>query len=363
MNIVYKYFAVFVLGFLTVYSLTPQIIKLALKWNFVDNPCARKVHKKAVPLMGGVSVFIGFLLLVTVVIALNLHAMSMRLIGYLVGAFLILVVGIIDDRNGMKPVPKMLGQLAACLIFMYSNDMFSVLGPIWFSIPIVLLWMIGLMNAFNFLDNMDGVLAGMSGILGLGFYAISFISKTPEIAQLTSIIGLMSMAFAGSVLGFLPHNFNPAKIFLGDAGSMFIGYFLSTMGLLTGNLMAHSKGNHIWFLIPVLLLSFAIFDITLVSYTRRRDGRRISQGGKDHSTHRIGNVTGSTKVTAVFVYIINIILVLATILVLQMNSTLLLVFSTILFAVVFIFLGRKLDKIPVVIPYNQLKNPVKQEEQ
>jgi len=363
MNIVYKYFAVFVLGFLAVYSLTPQIIKLALKWNFVDNPCARKVHKKAVPLMGGVSVFIGFFILVTIVIVLNLHTMNMRLMGYLAGAFLILVVGIIDDRNGMKPIPKMLGQLGACVIFIYSNDMLHVLGPVWISIPIILLWMIGLMNAFNFLDNMDGVLAGMSGILGMGFYAISFITKTPEIAHLTSIIGLMSMAFAGSVLGFLPYNFNPAKIFLGDAGSMFIGYFLSTMGLLTGNLMSRSKSNHIWFLIPVLLLSFAIFDITLVSYTRRRDGRRISQGGKDHSTHRIGNATGSTKVTVVFVYLINIILVLATILVLQMNSTLLLVFSTILFAIIFIFLGKKLDQIPVVIPCNQLKNPVKQEEQ
>ena len=361
MNIVYKYFAVFVLGFLTVYSLTPQIIKLALKWNFVDNPCARKVHKKAVPLLGGVSVFIGFLLLVVFVIAINLHSLNLRLIGYLAGAFLILVVGIIDDRNGMKPLPKIIGQLGACLLFIYSNDMWHVLGPIWLSVPVILLWMIGLMNAFNFLDNMDGVLAGMSGILGLGFYAVSFISKTPEIAHLTNIIGLMSMTFAGSVLGFLPYNFNPAKIFLGDAGSMFIGYFLSTMGLLSGNLMAHSKGNHIWFLIPVLLLSFAIFDITLVSYTRRRDGRRISQGGKDHSTHRIGNATGSTKVTAIFVYLINIILVLATILVLQMNSTLLLVSSTCLFAIVFFFLGKKLDQIPVVIPCNQLKNPPKQE--
>ncbi|MCF7912674.1 MAG: undecaprenyl/decaprenyl-phosphate alpha-N-acetylglucosaminyl 1-phosphate transferase [Candidatus Cloacimonetes bacterium] len=361
MNIVYKYFAVFVLGFLAVYSLTPLIIKLALKWNFVDNPCARKVHKTAVPLMGGISVFIGFLFLVIIVIALNLHALNIRLIGYLAGAFVILVVGIIDDRNGMQPIPKMIGQLAACLLFIYSSDMWHVLGPTWLSVTVILLWMIGLMNAFNFLDNMDGVLAGMSGILGLGFYAISYLSKTPEIAHLTSIIGLMSMTFAGCVLGFLPYNFNPAKIFLGDAGSMFIGYFLSTMGLLSGNLMSQSKDNHIWFLIPVLLLSFAIFDITLVSYTRRRDGRRISQGGKDHSTHRIGNATGSTKVTAVFVYLINIILVLATILVLQMNSTLLLVSSTCLFAIVFFFLGKKLDQIPVVIPHNQLKITPKQE--
>jgi UDP-GlcNAc:undecaprenyl-phosphate/decaprenyl-phosphate GlcNAc-1-phosphate transferase len=123
-------------------------------------------------------------------------------------------------------------------------------------------------------------------------------------------------------------------------------------------LMTHSMSNYIWLLIPVLLLSFAIFDITLVSYTRRRDGRKISQGGKDHSTHRIGNATGSIKVTAIFVYLINIILVLTTILVLQMDSQILLVLSTLLFAVIFFFLGKKLDKIPVIIPRNQLKTPV-----
>ncbi len=363
MNIIYKYFAVFVLGFLAVYFLTPLFIRLALKWNFVDNPCARKVHKTATPLMGGISVFSGFLILVIFIILINLHALDKRLLGYLAGAFLIVAVGIWDDRFGMKPIPKLTGQLVCCLLFIFSNDLVHILGPVWISIPVCLLWMIGLMNAFNFLDNMDGVLAGMSGILGLGFYAISFICKTPEIAHLTNIIGLMSMAFAGSVLGFLPYNFNPARIFLGDAGSMFIGYFLSTMGLLSGNLMSQSKGNYIWFLIPVLLLSFAIFDITLVSYTRRRDGRRISQGGKDHSTHRIGNATGSTKVTAAFVYVINIILVLATILVLQMNSTVLLVFSTALYAIIFIFLGKKLDQIPIVIPCNQLKEPPLQENQ
>jgi UDP-GlcNAc:undecaprenyl-phosphate GlcNAc-1-phosphate transferase len=331
------------------------IIKLARKWNFVDNPSARKIHKEAIPLMGGVAVFIGFFILTVFVIVINLHALNLRLLGYLAGAVLIVVVGLIDDRKGMQPIPKMIGQLLSCLLFIFSNDVLGTMGPIWISLPIILIWMIGLMNAFNFLDNMDGVLAGMSGILGLGFYAISFLSKTPAIEPLTNIIGLMSMAFAGSVLGFLPFNFNPAKIFLGDAGSMFIGYFLSTMGILSGNLMSTSKGNHIWLLIPVLLLSFAIFDITLVSYTRRRDGRRISQGGKDHSTHRIGNATGSTKVTAVFVYIINIILVLATILVLQMDSEILLILSTLLFAIVFIFLGKKLDQIPVVITKNQLK--------
>ena len=176
MELVYRYFAVFVLGIVTVYFITPLIIKLAKKWNFVDNPSARKIHKEAVPLMGGVAVFIGFFILTVFVIVINLHALNLRLLGYLAGAVLIVIVGLIDDRKGMKPIPKMIGQLLSCLLFIFSNDVMGTMGPIWISLPIMLIWMIGLMNAFNFLDNMDGVLAGMSGILGLGFYAISLLS-------------------------------------------------------------------------------------------------------------------------------------------------------------------------------------------
>jgi UDP-GlcNAc:undecaprenyl-phosphate GlcNAc-1-phosphate transferase len=112
----------------------------------------------------------------------------------------------------------------------------------------------------------------------------------------------------------------------------------------------------IFYLLPVLLLSYAIFDISLVSFIRKRDGRKISQGGKDHSTHRIHNAMQSPKVTAIFVYLINTIIVLITILVFKMESEKLLIISTILFAVIFLFFGRKLDQIPVIIPENQLKD-------
>ena len=217
--------------------------------------------------------------------------------------------------------------------------------------------MTGLMNAFNFLDNMDGILAGMSGILALGFYAVCIITKTPSLNELNNYVALLALAFAGAVFGFLPHNFNPAKIFLGDAGSMFIGYFLSTMGILTGKLAVNRMHSNFFYLLPILMLSFAIFDISLVSITRKRDGRRISQGGKDHSTHRLGTAFKSIKVTALIVYLINSIIILTTIIVLQMESVELLIISTIIFIIVFLFFGRKLDKIPIVVPENQLKNP------
>ncbi|MDP8268808.1 MAG: MraY family glycosyltransferase [Candidatus Tenebribacter davisii] len=356
MNIIYVCLSVITLSFLSVYSITPYIIKLANKINFLDNPNARKVHKKATPLLGGLAVFIGFFILTIYIVLMNLHSFNYPIIGYLLGALIIVLVGIIDDKIGMKPITKLLGQALSCSIFLYSNNLFELFGPFYLTIPILFLWMIGLMNALNFLDNMDGIITGMSGILALGFYAFSFISKTHAVAVQANLMMLLSLAFAGSVFGFLPYNFNPAKIFLGDAGSMFIGYFLSTMGILAGRLAVTRMNNPMFYLLPVLLLSYAIFDISLVSFIRKRDGRKLSQGGKDHSTHRIHNAMQSPKVTAIFVYLINLIIVLITILVFQMESVHLLIISTILFAIVFLFFGRKLDQIPVIIPENQLKN-------
>jgi len=348
------YFTIFSLAFFFVYSITPIIIKFAYRWNFLDSPNARKVHKKSTPLLGGLAIFIGFFAFTVYVIITTKHSFNQASVGYLIGALIIVIVGVIDDKYGMNPIVKLMGQALSCGIFIYSNNLFTMLGSYYFTIPVLFLWMVGLMNALNFLDNMDGIITGMSGILALGIYAISFISQTPDLSSQSMLISLLSLTFAGSVFGFLPYNFNPAKIFLGDAGSMFIGYFLSSTGILVGKLAVASKHNSIYYLLPVLLLSYAIFDISLVSITRKRDGRKISQGGKDHSTHRIGTAMGSTKVTALIVYLINIIIVLLTVLVFKMESNKLLILSTIIFAAIFLFFGKKLDQIPIIIPENQL---------
>ncbi|MBN1948127.1 MAG: undecaprenyl/decaprenyl-phosphate alpha-N-acetylglucosaminyl 1-phosphate transferase [Candidatus Cloacimonetes bacterium] len=346
---------VFSLAFLLVYVITPLVIRFACKTGFLDNPNARKVHKKSTPLLGGVAVFSGFFILTIYIIFTKLHNFNLPIAGYLLGALLIVVVGIIDDKMGMHPLLKLTGQFISCLIFIFTNDLLAILGPVYITIPILVLWMVGLMNALNFLDNMDGIITGMSGILALGFYAFSFISKNYLMPGEAEFVSLLSLIFAGAVFGFLPYNFNPAKIFLGDAGSMFIGYFLSTMGILTGKLAVISKQSDLYYLLPVLLLSYAIFDISLVSVTRKRDGRRLSQGGQDHSTHRIGTAIGSAKITAMIVYLINIIIVLVTIIVFMMGSDKLLILATIFFAVLFLLFGKKLDQIPIAIPQNQIK--------
>ena len=357
---VYEYLSVFIMSWLFVYGLTPFIIRLANKINFVDKPEARKMHLKSVPLMGGLSVGIGFILLCVYDVAISPgRYFDTPMLGYLAGSVLIILIGLIDDRMGMKPMVKMAGQFIVSLLFILSNftiaELGSMFGSIFITLPLMVLWMVGLMNALNFLDNMDGIISGMAGILGLGFFAFALTNVTASNQQAMALIGLISLSFAGSTFGFLPHNFNPAKIFLGDAGSMFIGYFLSSMGILMAQYAGNKHNDKMFYLLPVLLLSYAIFDISLVSYTRRRDGRHVMQGGKDHSTHRINNVLGSVKVTAAIIYAINVLIVLTSIMIFRIGSRELLITSTALFAGFFLIFGRKLDQVPVVIPANQKK--------
>jgi UDP-N-acetylmuramyl pentapeptide phosphotransferase/UDP-N-acetylglucosamine-1-phosphate transferase/ribonuclease BN (tRNA processing enzyme) len=246
------------------------------------------------------------------------------MLGYLAGTGIIVLLGLWDDRRGMKPLVKMFGQFAVSLVFIGSNftlaELGLMFGSIYISLPIMVLWMVGLMNALNFLDNMDGIISGMAGILGLGFFAFALINTTQSNMEAMALMALISLSFAGSTFGFLPYNFNPARIFLGDAGSMFIGYFLSSMGILMARYAGNRYNDKFFYLLPVLLLSYAIFDISLVSYTRRRDGRHVMQGGKDHSTHRINNVLGSIKVTAAIIYTINVLIVLTAIIIFRSET-------------------------------------------
>lgn len=347
------------MSWLFVYGLTPFIIKLANKTNFVDKPEARKIHQKSIPLMGGLSLFVGFFILCLYDVAItSTRTFDRGIIGYLGGSVLIVLIGLWDDRYGMKPFIKLLGQILVSTIFILSNynpsELLMMFGSVYITVPLLVLWMVGLMNALNFLDNMDGIISGMAAILGLGFFAFALMNTTAN-ADVMALIALISLSFSGAALGFLPYNFNPARIFLGDAGSMFIGYFLSSMGILMAQFAGNQKNDKWFYLLPVLLLSYAIFDIALVSYTRKRDGRHVMQGGKDHSTHRIHTVLGSAKVTAVMIYLINIIIVLTSIVVFRIGSRQLLLITTGLFAVIFIVFGFKLDQVPIIIPQNQIK--------
>ncbi len=356
---IYHYFLLFGMSLVLVYALTPFIQKFAININFVDQPNARKVHKKATPLLGGAAVFTGFLVMVIFESIINYHVVLDRnLVGFLAGALIIFLIGVIDDKMGMKPQIKLMGQIICALVFIFTNyqkvELITMFGSEYITIPILLIWMVGLMNAFNFLDNMDGIITGMAGIIGLGFFGFTIINSGSQ-NEVMRFMGLVSLTFSGALFGFLPYNFNPAKMFLGDAGSMFIGYFLSSMGIQMAQFASNTAQNKFYYLLPVLMLSYSIFDISLVSFTRKRDGRHVMQGGKDHSTHRMHTVLGSAKITAIFIYIINLLIIITAMIVFKIRSLPLMIVSTVIFSVAFIIFGSKLDQVPIVVPENQKK--------
>jgi UDP-GlcNAc:undecaprenyl-phosphate/decaprenyl-phosphate GlcNAc-1-phosphate transferase len=361
-NPIYTYAGLFLGSGLFVYFLTPFVIRFALWTGFVDSPAAHKAHTKTTPLLGGLAVAAGFFLFTLYAVTI-LPGMRFdrSILGYLGAAMILVVLGLIDDKLRLSPLIKLIGQIVAVLVFLLSNNtagaLFNMLGPSWVTVPVLMLWMLTLINALNFLDNMDGIITGMSGILALGFYALSFMSCTEPLSELCSFNAMLSLIFAGSMFGFLPHNYNPAKVFLGDTGSMLTGYFLSTMGFLSGRVAVLRHNDSFFYLAPMLLLSYALFDISLVTITRHRDGRRVTQGGKDHSTHRINNVTGSPKITALIVYLINSAVGMTTLLVYRTGSRTLLLIVFVIFLGIYLFLARKLNQIPIFVPQNQLRKP------
>ncbi len=341
-----NHFIIFAISFVSVFLLTFLVKKVAVELNFIDKPEERKFHKTPTPLMGGLAILLGmiFSFFLSFFICINLIPPVKSFLFFFIGLLLVCSLGLLDDHQGMTPYVKFSVQFLIAMILIIGSGYSDLIGPWFITVPILVIWMVGLMNALNFLDNMDGITAGLASILGLGFFALGILTGN-------HFISLISVIFIGATFGFLLHNFHPAKIFLGDAGSMLIGYTLSVLGIV---LLTELPKNFSLFL-PVLLLSYAIFDISLVSITRKRDGRRVLQGGKDHSTHRIGTATGSVRITAVMVYLINILMVLITVIVYETSSQWAIMITTVLFALVFLFFGGKLDQIPILISRNQLR--------
>ena len=213
--------------------LTPVMRNLSYIIGAIDKPENRKVHKKIMPRLGGLSVFLAFI--ITIFIYLPSEEYS-SLAGLLLGGLIILLVGIADDVYDVKPVYKLTGQIAAALTFIaFGNQVIYLSSPFEglvylgiLSIPVTVFWLVGVSNAVNLIDGLDGLAAGVTGIALLIFALLAF--KTGQ-----STVVFITLALLGSVLGFFPYNFYPAKIFLGDCGAMFLGFTvagISVIGLL-----------------------------------------------------------------------------------------------------------------------------------
>ena len=277
------YLAVFTSALAVVLIATPWAMSAARRLGVLDVPSARKVHLQPTPLLGGVAIYAAIWIALLLISRLELARQYVFLpdtTGELALIFLstvvLILVGILDDRatGGIPPWFKLLGQLLAAAIVLAAGVRFQVFGLLPLDLALTLVWLVGISNAVNFLDNIDGLSAGATAIAAAFFFVLAS-------ANGQYLVASMSLAVAGGCLGFLRYNFNPAVIFMGDAGTLFLGFLLAIIG---AKLQLGPTGW--WGLIAaVLILILPIFDTTFVTLNRLRTGRRVTQGGKDHTSH------------------------------------------------------------------------------
>jgi UDP-GlcNAc:undecaprenyl-phosphate GlcNAc-1-phosphate transferase len=245
-------------------------------------PEATRWQSAPTPLVGGIGIYVGFMIGVWLAVLLGPLAASTQLIGIVGGASLLFVAGLIDDLWAIPPLLKLLAQVAAAAIVMSTGTSVEIVHTPVVAIPLGLLWLIGMTNAFNLLDNMDG-LAGSLAVISAAYFASSSL-----VHDSSELVLCLSLALALSVAAFLPFNLRPGRpaiAWMGDSGSQLIGFTLAALGLASSYTVASSTVATL--VLPVLVLAVPILDTTLVTIVRLLDGRPVSQGGHDHSSHRL----------------------------------------------------------------------------
>ncbi|MDX6528177.1 MAG: UDP-GlcNAc:undecaprenyl-phosphate/decaprenyl-phosphate GlcNAc-phosphate transferase [Blastocatellia bacterium] len=261
-------------AFVLALALTPVVRALARRWGFVAKPKIDRWHKNPTAMMGGVGIWLA---VVGTYLALVPHTQQ----GWVVvgAASFLFLVGLIDDWLPVKPYQKLIGQVIGAAIVVNYGLVLPWTRSLPINMLITIFWLIGITNAINLLDNMDGLATGIAAIASC-FLTYNFLSGN----QITEAV--MMSVFAAALLGFLVYNSNPATIFMGDSGSMFIGFFLAGAALV--NVSGGRSRSFVPVLaVPILVLFIPIFDTTFVTILRKLAGRAASQGGRDHTSHRL----------------------------------------------------------------------------
>ena len=276
------------LALLTSVMLTPVIRGAALRWTRLSAASPERWHQRPTPNFGGIAIFVGFAVAVVLETLLTSGDLSIREVsaravvplthrdGLLLAAVMIFALGLVDDLVQLRPSTKLVGQLAAASVLLMSGIGVWLTGYYVVDVMVSLFWFIGITNALNLLDNMDG-LAGGVGAIAASFMGVNFL-----LAGDVELAGV-AFAFAGALVGFLVHNYSLARIFMGDSGSLFTGLVLA--GLALSPAPGLSRSLFAVVIVPAIVLAVPILDTTFVTVTRLLEGRPVSKGGKDHTSH------------------------------------------------------------------------------
>ncbi|MCL1936250.1 MAG: undecaprenyl/decaprenyl-phosphate alpha-N-acetylglucosaminyl 1-phosphate transferase [Defluviitaleaceae bacterium] len=314
---------IYLVAFLAAFSVsiitTPLAKKISIKLNAIDYPKKRGLHKEPMPRMGGLAIIFGFMAAMLVLIPFIEEFRTLQFLGFIVGAIIIVILGMIDDIKNLNSLVKFSVQIIAAVIVVITGTTIEmimwptyinpeVLEP--FSVPFTILWILGVTNAVNLIDGVDGLAAGVSSICGFFLMILCILTGSPMAVVFTA-------SLTGSSMGFLPRNFNPAEIYMGDTGATFLGYTLavsSVMGLFkTYTLLA--------VIIAILSISFPILDTAFAMIRRLKNKVPLMSADRGHLHHRLIDMGYSQKQAVTILYILSAITGLIAILITIGDST------------------------------------------
>jgi UDP-GlcNAc:undecaprenyl-phosphate GlcNAc-1-phosphate transferase len=307
-----------VLGtFIISFLITPLCRKMAFRWNIIDNPGHRKIHHTPKAYLGGVAIFFSMTLVISSGIFAgyfvlpklgflppeiplylkNIHIVGLRLTGLLICGFLAFLLGLIDDIKRLSPKPKFYAQIGIAILAVLMGIKLDLFLPVkWLSGVLTVIWIVGIMNAMNFMDNMDGLSSGVAAIASFLFLIYSLM--TGHI-----YMSLVLAVFLGSILGFLPYNFPSSSIFMGDAGSLFIGFQLASLTVLN-SYYYNDAPTFLPVFLPIFVLSVPIFDMLTVVSIRIKNHKPVYVGDTNHFSHRLLALGLSTRQALLLIYFI-----------------------------------------------------------
>ena len=312
----YKYMLLFAISALIAFLITPAVKKLAGRVGAVDVPKdSRRVHKRATFLMGGLAIYVPFVILTLICLGKD-----KQVIGIIIGGTIIAAMGIADDIYPLKPAYKLVVQIAAAIILIaFGVSVRSVTVPFvsdsasvntgMLGIPITIIWVVGITNAINLIDGLDGLACGISMISSLALMYVAFMCgrETPL---------LLNVMLSGACLGFLPYNFNPASIFLGDTGSQFLGFTLAAVSMLG----AIKSTTAVVVAVPILAIGIPIYDTLFAMLRRKINNKPIMEADRGHMHHKLLDMGLSQRQVVLIMYLISILLGLASIMAMRLST-------------------------------------------
>lgn len=320
------YISAFLTASILSFVLTPLAKKLAHKIGAIDVPKDdRRVHKTPIPRLGGLAIYLATFITIFVFGLMGEVTMDSSIVAIFIGASIIVAMGMVDDTKPLSAKVKLLGQIIAALVLVkggirievFSNPFiegYNVTSLGVFSIPVTVIWIVGITNTLNLIDGLDGLAAGVGAIasLSLFFVAANFVNISP----FYYVVMFIAVVLSGAAVGFLPYNFNPAKIFMGDTGSLFLGYMfavLSVRGVMKGV-------TTLSFVLPIVILGLPIFDTAFAIVRRSLKGQPIMQADKGHVHHRFLRLGYTQKQTVLTMYLICVALGMIAFLLSNMTS-------------------------------------------